>query len=314
MKFNDLECLFSAQRSFGEKLQQFGKSPDERLELTKTLLLSLHNEVGQLTNSINFRHHVEDRFMNRDKMLFESVDIIRYVAAILNTWDFNHSDLAGAMELRDLQLNLRHDLHKRKWNGEPVIIVDVDDVIADFRVAFYSWLEGLGVAVDLKGKEYYNTSCIVDAGLDPNTVFQDFISAGGMMNLEPVTWLMEEIAALRRSGHWIQILTARPQENPMCECSTYAWLARHGLEVDGVAFSPEKYRWLTTQDFYLRGAVRFAIDDSPKHALEYASHGVHLLAPSKTYNEQLIGVKNIDVYDNREDFCNAIKNLEVKCL
>ena len=54
------------------------------------------------------------------------------------------------------------------------------------------------------------------------------------------------------------------------------------------------------------------MDDSPKHALEYASHGVRVLAPCKTYNEQLVGVKNIDMYDNRSEFLKAISNLEVK--
>jgi len=312
MKFNTLEDVLKSQRQFGEKLDQFDKPHEERLELTKTLLLSLHNEVGQLTSSINYRHHLDDQFVNRDKMLFESVDIIRYVASILNTWDFSHDDLAKAMQLRDAQLNLRHHLLKRKWAGEPVVIVDFDDVIADFRKEFYSWLHNQGVKVDLLGKEYYNTQCIVDAGLDPNTVFEDFISAGGMMDLKPVTWLLEELRNLRRAGHWIQILTARPKENPMCECATYSWLAKHDLEVDGIAFSPEKYRWLTTQDFFLKGSLVFAIDDSPKHALEYASHGIRLLAPRKTYNEQLVGVKNIDIYDNSEDFLNAIKNLEAK--
>jgi hypothetical protein len=311
MKFNTLEDILKTQRSFGEKLGQFDKSHEERLELTKTLLLSLHNEVGQLATSINYRHHTDDQFINRDKMLFESVDVIRYVASILNTWDIGHADLARAMELRDGQLNLRHQLLKRKWSGEPVVIVDFDDVIADFRKEFYSWLESHGVKVDLAGKEYYNTQCIVDAGLDPSTVFEDFISAGGMMDLKPVSWLLEELQALKASGHWIQILTARPKENPMCECATYSWLAKYGLEVDGIAFSPEKYRWLTTQDFFLKGKLVFAIDDSPKHALEYASHGVRLLAPKKTYNEQLIGVKNIDMYDDRESFLNAI-NLEAK--
>ena len=56
----------------------------------------------------------------------------------------------------------------------------------------------------------------------------------------------------------------------------------------------------------------FAMDDSPKHALEYASHGIRVLSPQKTYNEQLVNVKNIDIYDTHQDFLNAVNNLEVK--
>jgi hypothetical protein len=245
-------------------------------------------------------------------MLFESVDIIRYVAAILNTWSFDHHQLSKAMELRNTHLRIRQEISNKKWNGEPVVVVDVDDVIADFRTRFYEWLESRGVKTDLEGKEYYNTDAIVRAGIDPNTVFEDFISQGGMMELQPVQWLLDEIQALKDSGHWIQILTARPQENPMCEYATYAWLESWGVDVDAIGFSPEKYRWLTQQEYFLKGKVKFALDDSPKHALEYSTHGIRVLAPLKTYNEQLIDVKNIDVYRNQEEFSKAINNLEVK--
>jgi len=311
-EFKTLQGILSAQRSFGELLDQFGRDDERKLELTKTLLLSLHNEVGQLTNSINFRHHTEDRFINRNKMLFESVDVVRYITAVLNTWDFSSEDFEAAMQLRDSQLNIRHRLLSRKWSGEPVVIVDVDDVVADFRTKFYEWLESKGVKTNLHGKEYYNTDAILQAGIDPTNVFEDFISAGGMMELEPLVWLRDELNAMRKRGFWIQILTARPQENPMCECATYAWLERHGFEVDGIGFSPEKYRWLTQQDYFLKGKVVFAMDDSPKHALEYASHGIRVLSPQKTYNEQLVNVKNIDIYDTHQDFLNAVNNLEVK--
>jgi hypothetical protein len=240
------------------------------------------------------------------------VDVVRYITAVLNTWDFSSEDLEAAMQLRDSQLNIRHRLLSRKWSGEPVVIVDVDDVVADFRTKFYEWLESKGVKTNLHGKEYYNTDAILQAGIDPTNVFEDFISAGGMMELEPLVWLRDELNAMRKRGFWIQILTARPQENPMCECATYAWLERHGFEVDGIGFSPEKYRWLTQQDYFLKGKVMFAMDDSPKHALEYASHGIRVLSPQKTYNEQLVNVKNIDIYDTHQDFLNSVNNLEVK--
>lgn len=311
-RFNDIKSILETQRQFGEKLGQFDRDDDGKLELTKTLLLSLHNEVGQLASSINYRHHVNDRYLNRNKMLFESVDVIRYVAAVLNTWDFTHGELATAMDLKDQHLSLRHELSKKKWMGQPVIIFDMDDVIADFRSSFYEWLESHGVKCDLSGKEYYNTGAILQAGIDPSQIFEDFITSGGMLRLEPVIWLRDEMQRLSDLGYWIQILTARPQENPMCECSTYAWLAQNGVKFDGLAFCPEKYRWLTTQEFFTKGKLAFTIDDSPKHVLEYASHGIRVLSPSKTYNQQLLGENNVSIYDGQAEFQNLILQMEAK--
>lgn len=310
--FSNIQGILAAQRQFGETLGQFDKDDEQKLELTKTLLLSLHNEVSQLTNSINFRHHVNDRFLNRNKMLFESVDVIRYVTAILNTWDFNAEDLEFAMALRDSHLAIRDRIQRKKWNGEPVAIVDMDDVIADFRSDFYDWLETKGVKTDITGKEYYNTQALLDAGLDPSHAFDDFINEGGMARLRPISWFVDELRRLASQGYWIQILTARPQDNPMVECSTFSWLQDNGVPFDAVAFSPEKYRWLYGQEFYKKGKVVFAVDDSPKHALEYASHGVTVLSPKVPYNEQLLNESNISMYGNANEFRAIINSLEVK--
>jgi hypothetical protein len=245
-------------------------------------------------------------------MLFESVDVIRYAAAILNTWDFSHEDLTVAMELRDVQLNVRHDLSKKRWSGQRVVVFDMDDVFADFKTNFNKWLEAKGVICDVNGKEYYNTNAIISAGHDPSQIFEDFITSGGMLDLEPVDWICSEMRRLSDAGYWIQILTARPQENPMCECSTFAWLVKHNVAFDGLAFCPEKYRWLTTQEFFTKGALLFAVDDSPKHALEYSSHGIRVISPSKSYNQQLLGESGVFVYENQEDFRNLVSQMEVK--
>ena len=42
--------------------------------------------------------------------------------------------------------------------------------------------------------------------------------------------------------------------------------------------------------------IEFAIDDSPKHALEYAKHGIECHVPVKSYNKQTIGINNIKRY------------------
>ena len=42
--------------------------------------------------------------------------------------------------------------------------------------------------------------------------------------------------------------------------------------------------------------IKFAIDDSPKHALEYAKHGIECHVPVKSYNKQTQNVKNIKRY------------------
>ena len=77
-----------------------------------------------------------------------------------------------------------------------------------------------------------------------------------------------------------------------CFYDTYSWLVAHDIEADGVAFTPEKFMWLSEQPYYTRGSY-FAVDDSPKHAAEYAKHQVSVMVPEKPYNAEVKDLKNI---------------------
>lgn len=108
------------------------------------------------------------------------------------------------------------------------------------------------------------------------------------------------LARLKAAGFWIQILTARPDKNVVCFYDTYSWLARHNIPADGVAFSPEKFVWLSNQDFYKEASV-IAVDDSAKHAAEYVKHGVPVVVPKKPYNSEVSNLKNVLYVEEERD-------------
>lgn len=308
----NVEQLFKAQKDFGELLNQFSGDEKKKTELTKALLLSLHNEVGQLSNSINFRHHYGEPHLDKTKMVFESVDVIRYILSILNTWDIGVESFINAFELRDNHLKLRQKLDQNRWHGQHVVIVDVDDVIAEFRSGFYSWLNELGIKSDVNSPEYYNANDILRSGKNPSQLFDQFISEGKLLNLSPIQEMIDAISELHDKGYWVQLLTARPNENLMCLYTTFTWLEKSGLRFDAIGFSPEKYRWVTEQEFFRHGKVLFAIDDSYKHASEYAHHGILVLSPKKSYNRLLSNEDNVKMYDSPTEFISIVKTLEVK--
>ena len=105
----------------------------------------------------------------------------------------------------------------------------------------------------------------------------------------------------------MQILTARPSESLFCYYDTFEWLAKNGIEADAVAFSAEKFRWLSDQEFYGKTQV-FAIDDSAKHASEYAKHGIPVIVPSTTYNTEMRGRDNVVYIENKSDTLKAVKD------
>jgi hypothetical protein len=271
----------------------------EREEITKTFALSLHAEVSEIASAVNFKDHRPHSVpIDHSKLLYKSVDAFRYVLALLNLWEIDPQTFIDACEDKDLFLHRRHYESLTARGDRPVIIFDADDVIAEFRASFFLWLEKKwGVKADINDRQYYSAAEMQRCGIDSETAFDAFIAEGGFRSLPTNRTVVEAMWLARRAGYWIQILTARPASNLKCFYDTHRWLSDFGVPCDSVAFSPEKYLWVTGQEFYGKGHLVCVVDDSTKHAAEFAKHGVPVIVPAKPYNEDISGTERVTRVD-----------------
>ena len=307
----DLNEMFKRQESFNDLFfDKKNLSDSEKEEITKSLTLALHSEVSELIGAINFKDHRQVRSaIDREKILYESVDVFRYLISILNLWDIRPEKFSDAFDDKDLFLHMRHCMENEPWQGQPALIFDVDDVIAEFRQGFTSWLESeKGVVIDKFSTEYYTTSEVIDAGLNPEAVFDEFIAERGLQNLEAVPEMIDTVNKLYDGGYWIHLLTARPDNVLSCRYDTFRWLLKSGLKFHRLSFSAEKYRWLTRTRYFDEGKVVCAIDDSAKHSAEYAKHSIKTLSPEKPYNQELLNLENVWMYNSASELYNKIKS------
>ena len=286
----------------------------EKTELTKTFCLSLHSEVSQLINAVNYKQHMPDAVPpDLERILFESVDCVRYVLSLLNLWGLTPEDFISAFESKDNFLHKRNALStKQRKKNQPVIVCDIDDVISQFRIPYANFVrKDFDIIIDPSSTEYYNIEPITKAGIDPEHVFGRFVAKGMFSKVPACPEMVSFLETLRSRGFWIQLLTARPGQDARCKYDTYDWLVKNNIPFDGIDFTPEKYVWLSDKDFYVDGDLVCAIDDSLKHASEYARHGVPVVVPATSYNsnfsEDLVknlkrvphtSVKMIDAIDN----------------
>ena len=303
----EFKKLFNLQKSFSEAcFSSEGLSESEKIEKHKTFCLALHDEATQLANAVHFKDHRQvTSSTDRQKILYESIDVIRYALATLNLWNFSDSEVLDAFLSRDLHLWDKKKKPITSWKDQPVVIVDVDDVIAKFREGFFGWLnENFGLTLTPEHPEYYYSG---PAGnITGEEAFAQFIEQGGFLELPVSKNLKNALSQMRSNGIWVQLLTARPSDNLKCLYDTYMWLDHAGIEYDNISFSFEKYRWLSDKPFYNKGKVICAIDDSPKHASEYASQGISVLVPKRTYNKEVWNNNNIVTFDWEEDNVNEI--------
>lgn len=316
MKRFDFKEMMQLQKKFSDLFfDNSNLTQREKIELTKTFCLSMHSEAAQLVTAIDYKQHTESNAApNLDRILFESVDCIRYIFAVLNLWDITPDQVMSAFSSKDNFLHMRHALTETKRRpGQKVIVCDVDDVLAQFRVPYAEFVsKNFGVEIDPFSKEYYNIEPINSAGIDPDHVFNKFISDGMFSNLPPCPKMINFLHTLRDRGYWIQLLTARPGNDARSKYDTYDWLAKNEVPFDNVDFTPEKYVWLSDKDFYREGDLICAIDDSLKHALEYARHGVDVVVPKTSYNSEFSAnvakkIKRVDHDDVK--MLSAIDNI-----
>ena len=237
----------------------------------------------------------------------------RYVLAILNLNNINCDDFLKAFDDKDNYLACL-DKNQSSWDHKkPVIIVDIDDVLAEFRCDFAAWLtRTYEIEVDVESEEYYFITALANIGINPEEVFENFIKDDGFRNLRVVPGAKLALETLQNQGYWIQLLTARPGDNLRCFYDTYSWLIKNEIPFDALDFSSEKFRWCAKSIYYDKGAISFAIDDSPKHSLEYAKHGVPVFSPKLPYNVELEGKDLITMYDSPVGLSNKVKELANK--
>ena len=301
-----MKNLFKLQKLYNDKIYKNSSLDLKELEvITQSLGLCAHAELSELISATRYKKHHADHDVEVDKtkILYESVDVIRYIMAILNLWEIDSDSFENAFMKKDTYLNERKRIDDNPWQGQPVAIVDMDDVLVEFRTGFAKWLNvRKNIFPDVESKEYYFIDALAKSGENPEGVFEEFIADHGFCDwLEPNPDAKNFLSELKEAGYWIHILTARPDDNLNCFYDTFDWLNRHNLYFDDISFSAEKFRWCAKSKYYDAGAIKFAIDDSPKHATEYATHGLLCYVPKKPYNEKQWNINGVVPYDTFSD-------------
>ena len=308
---SDIEDLFNLQKNYNKRI--YGDVQKTSCELerhTQELALCAHAELSSLISATKYKKHHKNQVIpdpDLSRILFESVDVIRYIMAILNLWGFDSKKFESAFKKKDRYLNIRKKIEENQWADQPVVIVDMDDVIVDFRKGFSKWLKAEhDIDADVESKEYYFIDALREKGLNPETTFLDFVNLGGFSSLPMVNGAKKFLEDLKSKGYWVHILTARPDDNLQCLYDTYHWLGENDIVFDDISFSSEKFRWSAQSKYYNSDSIKFAIDDSPKHATEYVKHGITCHVPVKSYNEEVWELDGIVTYSSFDSFLKSV--------
>lgn len=301
--------MWRQQRAFSEKLYDVGEmDEDVREAKTRELALAIHHDVSKLVACVNFRgHRTKTSPADRDRIVYEAVDVVRYAAAICNLWDFDDADFSAAWEDKELYLNMRLALQQRRWEGQPTLIWDVDDVLADFRDDFAAWVVAeRGVHVDASSPEYFFIEQLESTGHSSLGLYDEFIRERRTATLtrNPA---VDVLNRLHDEGAWVHLVTARPLENLTCRYDTYRWLDANGVRFDALDFTAEKLSLLTRTQYAVEGMVAACVDDGPNNVGSYVAHGFRTFMPVKPYNTHVRDDENLTRYTTSDELYDGLR-------
>ena len=111
-----MKKLFNLQKKYNSKIYEDinFNDPETLQKITQSLALCAHSELSELVSATSYKnHHVSPTLvLNESKILYESVDVIRYIMAILNLWEIDTDEFERAFIKKDIYLNERNRIDK----------------------------------------------------------------------------------------------------------------------------------------------------------------------------------------------------------
>lgn len=249
-----------------------------RTALTKEFVLHLFSECDELLRrSGSWRSHrrLTER-PNPAALLEELSDIQKFLITVAQVWGFSESDLFNAMMMKSMVVRQRHseefvlDLHQAS------VIVDIDNVLADYVVGFYSWMRMTYphlVPPDIKRNIWIDHRTLGLAAREYARIQHEFRISDWHMNLPVMTGAADFLTWCRERELLIILLTSRPiAEYPNLYGQTLIWLEHNYLPYNAVWWARDKDQMVLSHEN--ERFIQFAVDDDLRHAITLAAQGI----------------------------------------
>ena len=222
------------------------------VSISEKYLLSLHKELDEVLDGLNWKEHRSLMMPTvRENLIEEMIDVQKYLWGLMQIWGMSAVDFIQAFDDKSFVVDKRWQMEQAVL-GDKVAVVDIDGVLYNEAETFKDWIE--------RARPYMKEASKRDNALAWEEAKWEFRTS------QQHRWgsaFKENVDALRRmkyeEGWSIVLMTYRPKKVfSTIEYDTLFWLDNNEVPYDKLIWAAyEKY-------FYMREEMRNAdifIDD-----------------------------------------------------
>jgi len=300
---DSLKILWDAQ---AEQQRDLGLDPRnmsevERRDVAATLLLCLHEEVGELQRvAAKYKKHIlASAPVDSGNVASEVADIMKLVISIAQVHGLTVDDVVSAFHSKTNVVKARAQGERLDLRANTEILcVDLDDCVVDLS----PWTTELG---RLQGSAPPNarTLQMMEAWKD------EWYKSGRFRELEPIPGAVEALQELSAAGVRIVIITARPQwQYKRIHADTLEWLQEHQVPHDLILFNKDKVEAIYE---HIAPAWPMAfVEDHERNARHLATAGVRVLLYDRPSNQDVSAENITRIHDWSEVLDEVYRLLE----
>lgn len=274
--------VWADQQDFNAQIRPvLPQSYEERTALTKELVLHDISESDELLRACGaWKPH--RRVMvpeNRAHVIEEMIDKFKYLISIAQVWGVTPAEFLDAYWWKSMAVRQRHSEEFLTTLAGPTVIVDIDNVLADYIGGFANFLDSEGepeAANMLRTERPYMTAASMAGYFHPErwSVVKHEFRVKGWKRILPVhPGAYDFLWWCSRKQYFIVLVTSRPiDEYPNIYADTIHWLKVNQLPFDFIWWSEKKGRLLA--DRRVVPLVKFAVDDDIEYCAQFLGQGI----------------------------------------
>lgn len=218
---------------------------------------------------------------NKRAVLLELIDIFKYTISVAQIHGFTPEQFTAAYWEKSMVVRQRYSEEFVTQLNRPTVVVDIDNVLADYVMGFLKWCEARNVLtqedVMILGRRPYRwiTPEMLDVPVgEYNRLRHEFRVSGEHARLPPMPGagkLLEWINVTLRAN--ILLLTSRPIDlYPNLYTETLQWINNMDLPYTALWWTRDKGEILLDRE--VRQHILFAVDDEYRYVEQLAKQGI----------------------------------------